>query len=55
MKHRVFIDTNVFIYAFEFPDSNSNIIIELLNDEKTGKSAGLSNRERQVRNYGVKM
>jgi predicted nucleic acid-binding protein len=34
MKPRVFIDTNVFIYAFEFSDSNSNIIIEQLNDEE---------------------
>lgn len=34
MKYRVFIDTSVFIYAFEFPDSNSSVIIELLNDEK---------------------
>jgi len=34
MKHRIFLDTNVFIFAFEFPDSNSNMIIELLNDEK---------------------
>lgn len=34
MKLRVFIDTNVFIYSFEFPDSNSGTIIELLNDEK---------------------
>ncbi len=34
MKHRVFLDTNVFIYAFEFPDSNSNTIIEQLNDKK---------------------
>lgn len=34
MKHRVFIDTNVFIYAFEFPDSNSNTIVEQLNDEE---------------------
>ncbi len=34
MKHRVFIDTNVFIYAFEFTDSNSNTIIEQLNDEE---------------------
>ena len=31
MKVRVFLDTNVFIYAFEFPRSNSNKIIELLN------------------------
>ncbi len=31
MKPRVFLDTNVFIYAFEFPDSNSRRIIELLN------------------------
>ncbi len=34
MKYRVFIDTSVFIYAFEFPDSNSSAIIEMLNDEK---------------------
>ncbi len=31
MKCRVFLDTNVFIYAFEFPESNSNKIIGLLN------------------------
>ncbi len=31
MKLRVFIDTNVFIYAFEFPESNSCKIIDLLN------------------------
>ncbi|MDI6753685.1 MAG: PIN domain-containing protein [Thermodesulfobacteriota bacterium] len=31
MKVRVFLDTNVFIYAFEFPHSNSMKIIELLN------------------------
>jgi predicted nucleic acid-binding protein len=31
MKFRVFLDTNVFIYSFEFPDSNSAKIIELLN------------------------
>ena len=31
MKIRVFLDTNVFIYAFEFPESNSGKIIELLN------------------------
>ncbi|MBI2631467.1 PIN domain-containing protein [Candidatus Pacearchaeota archaeon] len=30
MKFRVFLDTNVFIYSFEFPDSNSSKIIELL-------------------------
>ncbi len=34
MKNRIFLDTNVFISAFEFPDSNSNTIIELLNDGK---------------------
>ncbi len=28
---RVFIDTNVFIYAFEYPHSNSAIILDLLN------------------------
>jgi len=31
MKPRVFLDTNVFIYAFEFPQSNSGMIVELLN------------------------
>jgi len=31
MRIRVFLDTNVFIYAFEFPESNSAKIIELLN------------------------
>jgi predicted nucleic acid-binding protein len=31
MKRRVFIDTNIFIYAFEFPGSNSNKVIDLLN------------------------
>ena len=30
MKLRVFLDTNVF-YAFEFPECNSNKIINLLN------------------------
>jgi len=28
---RVFIDTNVFIYAFEYPNSNSAVILGLLN------------------------
>ena len=32
MRYRVFLDTNVFIYAFEFPESNSHHIIELLNE-----------------------
>ena len=31
MKPRVFIDTNVFIFAFEFEKSNSRKIIDLLN------------------------
>lgn len=31
MKLRVFLDSNVFIYAHEFPNSNSVQIIELLN------------------------
>lgn len=31
MKRRVFLDTNVFIYAFEFSESNSNKIIDLIN------------------------
>ena len=34
MRTRVFLDTNVFIYAFEFPDSNSAQIIEFLNREE---------------------
>lgn len=32
MRLRVFLDTNVFIYAFEFPESNSSKIIVLLNN-----------------------
>lgn len=32
MKRRVFLDTNVFIYAFEFSESNSHKIISLLNN-----------------------
>ncbi len=31
MKRRIFLDTNVFIYAFEFPECNSSKIINLLN------------------------
>ena len=31
MRRRVFLDTNIFIYAFEFPDCNSDKIIDLLN------------------------
>lgn len=31
MKCRVFLDTNIFIYAFEFPESNSGKVLELLN------------------------
>ncbi len=31
MKLRVFLDTNIFIYAYEFHESNSNKIIDLLN------------------------
>lgn len=34
MKLRVFLDTNVFIYAFEFSESNSHKIIELLNSNQ---------------------
>lgn len=34
MKFRVFLDTNVFIYAFEFPESNSSKIIDILNKEE---------------------
>ncbi len=32
MRRRVFLDTNIFIYAFEFPESNSHKIINLLNN-----------------------
>jgi predicted nucleic acid-binding protein len=32
MSKRAVLDTNVFIYAFEFPESNSATIIELVND-----------------------
>lgn len=34
MKYKVFLDTNVFIYALEIEKSNSNIIIKLLNQGK---------------------
>lgn len=34
MKLRVFIDTNVFIYAFEYDQSNSAKIIDLINNRK---------------------
>lgn len=32
MKLKVFLDTNVFIYAFEFSNSNSAKVIDLLNN-----------------------
>jgi len=31
MKPRTFIDTNVFIYAFEYPECNSAKIVDLIN------------------------
>jgi predicted nucleic acid-binding protein len=31
MRRRVFLDTNIFIYAFEFPGCNSDKIIDILN------------------------
>ena len=34
MRLRLFLDTNVFIYAFEFPKSNSRKIIELVNQNE---------------------
>jgi len=34
MRPRVFLDTNLFIYAFEFPRSNSKNIVDLLNQNK---------------------
>ena len=30
----MFLDTNVFVYAFEFPNSNSRLIIDLLNEDR---------------------
>ena len=32
MKPKAFLDSNIFVYAFEFEDSNSSIIIDLLNN-----------------------
>jgi predicted nucleic acid-binding protein len=32
MKPKVFLDSNIFVYAFEFEDSNSSSIIDLLDD-----------------------
>ncbi len=32
MRFNVFIDTNVFIFSFEYPQSNSRKIIDLLNE-----------------------
>jgi len=34
MRYRVFIDTNVFIYAFEYPESNSAKVLRLLSERK---------------------
>ena len=31
MRPRVFLDTNIFVFSFEFPESNSNKVIGLLN------------------------
>lgn len=50
MKIRVFLDTNIFIYAFEFPQSNSKKIIELLNQAEI--EAIISERViNEVQNY----
>jgi predicted nucleic acid-binding protein len=32
MKLKVFLDTNIFIYAFEYKDSNSSLIIGMVNN-----------------------
>lgn len=50
MKPRVFLDTNVFIYAYEFPTSNSARIIELLN---RGELEGVISEQvlREVQRY----
>ena len=34
MKVKAFIDTNTFIYGFEFKHSNSAAVLELINEEK---------------------
>jgi len=34
MKIRVFIDTNVFIFAFEFSTSNSRVVVDLVNEDE---------------------
>ena len=34
MKIKAFLDTNTFIYGFEFKNSNSAKILELLNEDK---------------------
>jgi putative PIN family toxin of toxin-antitoxin system len=53
MKIRIFLDTNVFIYAFEFPQSNSRKIIELLNQAEI--EAVISERVlREVQKYFLK-
>jgi predicted nucleic acid-binding protein len=50
MKVRTFLDANVFIYAFEFPHSNSRKVIELLNEAEI--EAVTSERVlREVQNY----
>jgi len=50
MKVRTFLDANVFIYAFEFPNSNSRKVIELLNEAEI--EAVTSERVlREVQNY----
>ena len=59
MKIRVFLDTNVFIYAFEFPKSNSRKIIELLNQneiEAVISEKVLSETQRYfLRHYGKEL
>jgi predicted nucleic acid-binding protein len=34
LKLRALVDSNVFIYAFEFPESNCNLIIDALNQNR---------------------
>jgi predicted nucleic acid-binding protein len=34
LKLRALVDSNVFIYAFELPESNSNLIIDALNQNR---------------------
>ncbi|MBI2136052.1 type II toxin-antitoxin system VapC family toxin [Candidatus Woesearchaeota archaeon] len=34
MKYKVFLDSNIFIYGFEYEKSNSALVIKAINDDK---------------------